>query len=975
MQTISFYSYKGGVGRTLALAHTAIQLAKNNIKVCVLDMDLEAPGILYKFQKKVDYGKEGMIDYIYDCVINNNVPNSIDKYFYTFQNESEEGYVKIMSAGKDMNKPEYFNKVSKISWDDLFFKKNDNNNVADGDDAYEGLSLFIKLLELIETQINPDYLFIDSQSGVTTLSKLCNSVLPDKVVILLSNNEENINGSAIIYNHIQNSPYRLSKDNIPVLCVLTRIPLPSNNTDLNKEAEILQELTQRFTDKKTDFLNDFVIIHSDREVEYMESTVLQFENSSNRNIYFEYYRLLTKIVDTELLLSRERLIKNKSKYSYFEYDLRKEISDELNKYFLSVDDNNIYDTIKRNTIENPTSYEAFYKLGLVNAYLGKTFEAIDMLSKAIHLDDQNDNIYYFRGMIFLYDLHNYKDAHTDLMRISHHQSFKTASFCSNLAVCMLCLNQHNDSLRYLTESISLDKEYFRSYLIRAICNQVKLVNPEKLDSLMLKKTDIDNILSDFDMAIRLKDDLANSYYCRGSFYSSLWDFEKAIEDYTTAININKKYGVVYNNRGLVYYNQNKFEFALEDYNKAIEIDPNYEDAYFNRGILYYHNEKYRESLNDLNKTFEINQKQIFLFYYYRGKIYLFFERYEDAILDFTKAIELNPNSCWGYCNRAKTYAKLEKNAEAILDYNKAINITSNCKKAYQGRASIYEKISDIEKAEQDLIKKEEITYKESLKKEDTVGTVVDTYKFPVKYTNGKYFEFTLKKTEDGFILTDLGNTYDALKQRHEMEVPFVRENILKVLKAFGVKKYKNELVITIQPINIKTKDDLKINKIKYTMFGCVSFLNKLRLFYFNDTDTEASDYKFVHLQNKEDIIINKSQNRIDTYKFYTSYYNSFEEIEFLLVEKEGKTLITDQGKTYDMLDDIFKLSEDNVQKNLSTIMTDCQVLQNGKEFIIPINTFYNNPNSKENKEVISAKYRLFECVSFMNTMCISFKSL
>jgi tetratricopeptide (TPR) repeat protein len=974
MQTISFYSYKGGVGRTLTLAHTAIQLAKNNIKVCVLDMDLEAPGILYKFQNKPDYSKEGMIDYIYDCVINNNVPNSIDKYFYTFQNENEVGYVKIMSAGKDMNKPEYFNKVSEISWDDLFFKKSDNSNVADGDDdVNEGLCLFVKLLELIETQIKPDYLFIDSRSGVTTMSKVCNSVLPDKVVMLLSNNEENINGSAIIYNHIHNSPYRLSKDNISVVCVLTRIPLPSSDADSNKEAEILQNLTQRFTNEKTNFLNDIVIIHSDREVEYMESTVLQFENSSNSNIYYEYYRLLTKIFDTELLLSRERLIKNKPKYSYIEYDLRKEISIELYDSLI-VDDSNLYDTIESFTRENPTSYEALYKLGLVNAYFGKTFEAIDALSKAIRLNDQNDNIYYLRGKIFLYDLHNYNDAYSDLMRIYNKRSNRTAPFFCDLAVCMLCLNQYSDSLRYLTESISLDKAYYRPYLIRAICNRLKLDNSGKLCSLILKKPHImGNILSDFDMAIRLKDDLANSYYCRGSFYYYLGVYDKEIEDYSKAIYNNQGNGVNNNTSGLVHDKKENYRLALEDYNKAIDIDPDYENAYFNRGILYYNKEEYDKSLVDLDKAFEINKDQTFLFYYYRGKTYLYLNQYDNAILDFNKAIELDPKSCWGYCNRAKSYAKLGRNPEAISDFNKALDIELNCEDAYNERASILENTSDTEKVEQDRIKNEELAHKESLKKEDIEGTVVDTYKFPVKYTNGKYFEFTLRETKDGFILTDLGNTYKALKQRHELKVPFMQHNISIVLEEFDVKEYENEFVIKIQPLNIKTEDNNKINEVKYTMFRCVSFLNKLRLFYINDSDNiEASNYKFVHLQNKDDVI-NKFQNRIDTYTFYTSYYKSLEEIEFLLVEREGKTLITDQGKTYDMLDDIFKLSEDDVKKNLTAIMTDCQVLQNGKEFIIPINTFYNNPHSKENEEIMSAKYRLFECVSFMNTMYIFYK--
>jgi MinD-like ATPase involved in chromosome partitioning or flagellar assembly len=39
---ITFYSYKGGVGRTFALANIAVLLAKRGRKVLVIDWDLEA---------------------------------------------------------------------------------------------------------------------------------------------------------------------------------------------------------------------------------------------------------------------------------------------------------------------------------------------------------------------------------------------------------------------------------------------------------------------------------------------------------------------------------------------------------------------------------------------------------------------------------------------------------------------------------------------------------------------------------------------------------------------------------------------------------------------------------------------------------------------------------------------------------------------------------------------------------------------
>lgn len=43
---LSFYSFKGGVGRTTALLSLAIQVAREGKRVVVVDLDLEAPGLL-----------------------------------------------------------------------------------------------------------------------------------------------------------------------------------------------------------------------------------------------------------------------------------------------------------------------------------------------------------------------------------------------------------------------------------------------------------------------------------------------------------------------------------------------------------------------------------------------------------------------------------------------------------------------------------------------------------------------------------------------------------------------------------------------------------------------------------------------------------------------------------------------------------------------------------------------------------------
>jgi CobQ/CobB/MinD/ParA nucleotide binding domain len=49
VETVAFYSYKGGVGRSMLLANAARYLAMHGKGVVALDFDFEAPRLHYKF--------------------------------------------------------------------------------------------------------------------------------------------------------------------------------------------------------------------------------------------------------------------------------------------------------------------------------------------------------------------------------------------------------------------------------------------------------------------------------------------------------------------------------------------------------------------------------------------------------------------------------------------------------------------------------------------------------------------------------------------------------------------------------------------------------------------------------------------------------------------------------------------------------------------------------------------------------------
>jgi Mrp family chromosome partitioning ATPase len=67
---VTFYSYKGGTGRSMAVANLAWILATNGKRVLLIDWDLEAPGLhryLHPFMDDKEFADSpGLIDNFVD---------------------------------------------------------------------------------------------------------------------------------------------------------------------------------------------------------------------------------------------------------------------------------------------------------------------------------------------------------------------------------------------------------------------------------------------------------------------------------------------------------------------------------------------------------------------------------------------------------------------------------------------------------------------------------------------------------------------------------------------------------------------------------------------------------------------------------------------------------------------------------------------------------------------------------------------
>ncbi|NEP37797.1 MAG: AAA family ATPase [Okeania sp. SIO2H7] len=150
-RTVTFYSFKGGVGRTTALTHVAWILAMRGRKVVAVDLDLEAPDLSTAFTL-TPQPKYGIVDYFYERSYGpeNVEPNIlITKIFGEVTIPNTSGKLFVVPAG--FLSLDYISQV-----DDL--------RATTISDRGEGLwSVFRRE---IQEQLKPDIILVDSRTGI-----------------------------------------------------------------------------------------------------------------------------------------------------------------------------------------------------------------------------------------------------------------------------------------------------------------------------------------------------------------------------------------------------------------------------------------------------------------------------------------------------------------------------------------------------------------------------------------------------------------------------------------------------------------------------------------------------------------------------------------------------------------------------------------------------------------------------------------
>jgi hypothetical protein len=261
MKTVAFYSYKGGVGRSLFVANLSIFLARFAAKkVLTVDLDLEAPGLHYKYEATgvaVPPIEAGLVDTLHDYLFAPAPPATLP--ILDLWKGPAGGSVHFFPAGV-APRAAYWDTLGKMDFHTLM-----------RDEERTGELLFREVLLHIREQLNPDIVLIDARTGVTELGSAAAQIWAQQAFCMALDHPEHLEGTRAVMRGIARRKRTDGQGLIQVVPVLSRMHTVFGSPEEDAVRARVRGFLNAMGPTVEDTLSiesddDLVVLHNDDEV-------------------------------------------------------------------------------------------------------------------------------------------------------------------------------------------------------------------------------------------------------------------------------------------------------------------------------------------------------------------------------------------------------------------------------------------------------------------------------------------------------------------------------------------------------------------------------------------------------------------------------------------------------------------------------------------------------------------------------------
>ncbi len=757
---ITFYSYKGGTGRSMALANIAWILASNGNKVLVIDWDLEAPGLHRYFAPflvdKELTATDGLIDFVNDYATETMTRNGkegsvgpdwykehadILKYAVSLNYEFYEGgTLDLVPAGRQG--PTYSTRVNLFNWQ-LFY------------DRLGGGAFFEAAKDRMREEY--DYILIDSRTGVSDTSGICTVQMPDVLVVCFTLNNQSVEGAAAVttsaFEQRVERPLRIfpvpmrvdsfEKRKLDLRKEFAKTKFsrfPAHLTSRREREMYLEdvqfqyipfyayeELLAVFGDKPEEAIS--LLKPAERLTAYVtEGRVSQLgmpPNEKTRQEVLALYEGRALEIDPAIAIADAAMRQLSSNEQIIAHNIFKRLvraaspqeggDDVAVKYRFDDFDRSAQEVAHKLSAERVITIENDTTLGSVARL---TYDSLIKKWEPLRnwINDDRD---------FLIWRQKLNAIVTEWQRLNEDKGALLTGALLEEAKKQKLKRESDlnaNEMMYIDRSIAEEQEQIRIQLQRKeqiVIEETKRLELEHQNKALIEVTEKLEIQKRrrliLTSAIVLLL-LAGGGYLVYTFFKTgnaitistqlteagnndlkNGSFNEAVKKYSDAIRNNPINDNAFFGRGRAYLEIKNYDRAISDFSESIKINPNNADTYLYRAKAYEQKENILNAQADYNAAIGLSPKNAKA-YAGRGGIYLQLGDHEKALSDFTQALNIEQNNYEAYLGRGNTYAAMERYDRAVTDYDQAIKTSRYSPTAFLNRAAAYEKLGDKAKA-------------------------------------------------------------------------------------------------------------------------------------------------------------------------------------------------------------------------------------------------------------------------------------
>ncbi len=298
------------------------------------------------------------------------------------------------------------------------------------------------------------------------------------------------------------------------------------------------------------------------------------------------YKNLSKNISVMFYDTVGKLLEKTKNYSMAvkAYDIAANSTGRNEIYYKRIGDINIKEdeiigaknSYKKALETNPYDRELLFKLATVSQvyFEEDTATAIDCYSKLLELGENNPNIYYELGHLYLKkeDFINSINA----FNLALERDGQNPFYHNALAYALVRAEQFEEACEHYKFAIDKNPD---SEWTAIVCQAVASLYYKVFD-------DIDTAMDFLKTAISLDEKNDEIFLDLGDIYNECEDLDSAIKAYCEAIKLNPQNPIAYNKCAMALWQKDFLEEAIIAYHKAIGIDPEYYTAYNNLGVIY-----------------------------------------------------------------------------------------------------------------------------------------------------------------------------------------------------------------------------------------------------------------------------------------------------------------------------------------------------------------------------------------------------